>query len=140
MPSLYGTQLAVTGGDVGPQNNGYTPVPGLGTLSITDDFLQFGGSAQVTLFLGSANSIDANSFNLYVQIVDTATNNVVSEVVFYGGSGYNGMMIVSAYYQIAANTQPVLQAQWQVMGSTGLTIAAPTTISFTAAVFESQST
>ena len=140
MPSLYGTQLAVSDGDVGPGNNGYTPVPGLGTLSITDDFLQFGGTAQVTLFLGSANSIDVDSFNLYVQIVDTAANNVVSEVVFYGGSGYNGMMIVSAYYQIAPQTQPVLQAQWQAMGSTGLTIAAPTTISFTALVFESENT
>lgn len=138
MPSLYGTQLVVTAGDVGPGDTGYAPVPGLGTLAITDDFLQFGATAQVTLFLGSASNNDASSFNLYVQIVDTSTNSVVSEVVFYGGGGYNGMMIVSAYYQIKPNSKPVLQAQWQVEGSTGLTIAAPTTISFTAAVFESQ--
>ncbi|HMF56441.1 MAG TPA: hypothetical protein VK619_08865 [Pyrinomonadaceae bacterium] len=138
MPSFYGIQTPVSAGNVGPQDETYAPVPGLGTLSITDDFLQFGGTASVTLFLGSAASIDVDSFNMYVQIVDLATKNVVSEVFFYGGNGYNGMVIISAVYQIAPGTQPVLQAQWKVLGTPGIVIAAPTTISFSAAVFESQ--
>ncbi len=138
MPSIYSSQFQLTDSTIGPQDENYANIPNLGQLTITDDFLQFGGTASITLYLGSAYSGDINSFSLYARIFETTTNTVVAEVNFGGGNGLSSLMAISAIYQIPANGQPNLQAQWKVLGSPGVVLMAPTIVSFSALVFESE--
>lgn len=139
MPSIYSTQ-SVLQNAVGPTTDTYTQIPGLDALTLTDDFLQFGGTASITLFLGYANSFDVNSFNIYVNIMDTVSGTDISETLYTGGSGIATNICISTVYEIPANTQPSLIAQWKILGSTGITVEPPTTMSFSAIVFESQGT
>lgn len=135
MPSLFSTQLVVSG-ELAPSNNGYTPIPGLATLALNDDELQFGGSAYINLFLGQVDSGAAISFNLYVGFIDTSTGDLFWETCITGGNGLLDVLNLSTTYTIQANVKPAIQAVWQIKGSTGLQVVAPTTITFSAMVFE----
>ena len=122
MPSFYFTQSPVgSDSEVGPADETYAPIPNLQPLTITDEFLQFGGTASLSLFLGAAYSGNVISFSLYARIIDTTTNTVVAEVCYGGTNGLDFTPVtLSAVYSIAPNAQPVLVAQWKVSGSPGV--------------------
>lgn len=140
MPKLYSSQYALGDNAIGPAGENYEPIQDLSPLAVTDDFLYFGGTASLTLYLGSAFSGDTNSFSLYVRIFETTTNSVVSEVDFGGANGLTSMIAISAVFQIAPKGQPNFVAQWKVLGSPGVVISGPATISFSAIIFENEGT
>ena len=134
MPSIYTSQVAVTQ-NVGPSNSTFTQIPGLSALTVTDQELQFGGTAFINLFLGQV-SWSGGSF-LNVAINETVSGTLISRV--YCTSGAQGACVinVSATYTIPANAQPQFTATWMVDRTSGAQILVPTTFSFTAMVFES---
>lgn len=137
MPTIYTSQYTLQNA-IGPTTENYTPIPHLNPLVVTDENLQFGGTALVTLFLGYVSSGQISSYNAYITIVDTSTNTTVAEAVYQGYYPVNTNVCISASYKIPANGKPKLVAQWKILGSTGWVAAPPTTISFSAIVFESE--
>lgn len=139
MPAIYSTQSALQN-SIYPTNDNYEPIPNLKPLQITDDFLYFGGTAFLTLFLGYAYTEEV-SFSFYVNIIETTTNQVVAEVFFGGVNGLSTTISLSTVYDIPPKSQPTLVAQWKVLGTApSVGIQAPTTLSFSALVFETEGT
>lgn len=133
--AFYSVQTPLSNA-IGPVSDNYAPIPNLDPLVINNSYLQFGGTAALSLFLGYAWSKDIISFSLYVNIVETTTSQEVTEVYFGGTNGLSTTISLSAVYNIPPQTQPKFVAQWKVLGSPGVTIQAPTTLSFSALVFE----
>ena len=137
MPAIYSTQ-SVLQQTAYPTNSDYQPIPGLTPLKITDDFLYFGGTAFLTLFLGYAYTEEI-SFSFYVNIVETTSNQVVTEVFYGGANGLSTLISLSTVFNIPAQSQPDFVAQWKVLGTTpSVGVQAPTTLSFAALVFEAE--
>jgi len=138
MPSIYTSQALVSQTALGPtSNSGYLPIPLLEPLVITDDFLQYGGTAALTLFLGYVSSNGVTGFRFFVSIIDSAANNWVTEAYLGGANGVESAITVSAVYDIPPQSNPTFVAQWQLEGSAGVSIQPPATISFSAIIFES---
>ena len=135
--AFYSVQTPLSNA-IGPVDDNYAPIPNLSQLKIDNSYLEFGGTAALSLFLGYAWSQDITSFSLYVNIVETTSNQVVTEVFFGGANGLATTIALSAVYNIPPQAVPNFVAQWKVLGSTGVTIQAPTTLSFSALVFEAQ--
>ncbi len=137
MPSIYSSQATVSVNAVGPTgNNGYQPIPLLDPLVITDEFLQYGGTAALTLFLGYVSSNGVTGFRFFVSIIDSAANQWVTEAYLGGTNGVESAITVSAVYDIPPQTNPTFIAQWQLEGTAGVSIQPPSTISFSAIIFE----
>jgi hypothetical protein len=139
MPSIYSSQAIVSGNALEPvaSFNGYVPIPLIEPLSITDNYLQFGGTAFLTLFLGYVSSNGVAGFHFYVSIIDTSgAGNWVTEVYLGGANSVATAVSISAAYNILPNTNPNFLAQWQLEGNSGVGIQPPSQISFSAIVFE----
>jgi len=134
MPSVFVSTFPLTG-DTGPNSATYVPIPGLGTLDLSTASLSGGGVALINLYLGWGFSSESTGFTFYITIVDTATGYTVIESGQGGTIGLNGIINVSTVYNIPANSQPVLQASWKILGEHGLEIFPPTIFSFTAQVY-----
>lgn len=137
MPSIYTSQIAVSE-SVGPTSSTFVPIPGLDTLTVTDQELQFGGTAFISLFLGQVywSSPGAVSF-LNVAINEVVSGTLISRVYCTNGNQLSSIINISATYTIPANTQPQFSASWMVDRTAGAEILVPTTFSFSAMVFES---
>ena len=134
MASVFVSTFPLTG-DTGPDSAAYVPIPGLGALDLSTASLGGGGVALINLYLGWGFSSESTGFNFYISIVDTATGYTVIENGLGGTIGLNGIINVSAVYNIPANSQPVLKAYWKILGEHGFEIFPPSTFSFTAQVF-----
>ncbi len=134
MAAVYVSTHPLTG-DTGPSSDQYAPIPGLNALNLSGSTLSNGGTALINLYLGWAWSGDAVDFDFYITIVDTASNYTVIENGLGGTVGLNGLINISAVYNIPANAQPVLQAYWKVLGKNGVQIFPPSVFSLTAQVF-----
>jgi len=132
---FYWVQTALTS-NIGPSSDSYQQIQGLDTLIVDDIYLEFGGVAALNLFLGFMWSGDIYPFNLYVSIVETTTGTTVTEVLYEGANGMASPVSISAVYSIPANTKPAFVAQWKVLGTIGVQLMAPTTMSFSALVYE----
>ena len=75
MPALYSSQYALGDSAIGPSGENYEPIQNLDPLNVTDDFLYFGGTASISLFLGTAFT-DVDSFSLYVRVIEAVAVNV----------------------------------------------------------------
>lgn len=135
--AFYSVQTPLSNA-IGPVSDSYEPVPNLDPLTIDNSYLEFGGTAALSLFLGYGWSQDVVSFSLYVNIVETTSNQVVTEVFFGGASGLSTTISLSAVYNIPPQSEPKFVAQWKVLGETGIAIQPPTTLSFSALVYEAQ--
>ena len=113
----------------------YVPIPGLGTLDLSSPLLGGGGVALIGLYLGWGFSNDVTGFDFYVSIADTAAGHTALEFSLGGPVGINGIISLSAVYNIPAGAEPVLQANWKILGPRSLAIFPPTIFSFTAQVY-----
>jgi len=140
MPSIYTSQAPVSQGSVGPAGSTFAPIPGLGTLTVTDQELQFGGTAYLSLFLGQAywSSQMGVSF-LNVAINELVSGTTICQIYCTNGNQVSNMINISTTYNIAPNTQPQFSASWMVQRAQGVAILTPTTFSFSAMVFENLS-
>jgi hypothetical protein len=139
MPSIYTSQTPVSQGSVGPANSTFAPIPGLGTLTVTDQELQFGGTAYISLFLGQAYwSAPVGVSFLNVAINELVSGTTVCQIYCTNGNQVSNMINISTTYSIAPNAQPQFSASWMVQKSPGVQILTPTTFSFSAMIFENQ--
>lgn len=137
MPSIYTSQSPVSSGSVGPSSSTFAPIPGLGTLTVTDPALQFGGTAYISLFLGQAYwSAQMGVSFLNVAINELVSGTTVCQIYCTNGNQVSNMINISTTYVIAPNAQPQFSAVWMVQKSQGVAILTPTTFSFSAMVFE----
>lgn len=142
MPSIYTSQSAITQ-NAGPSSSTFELIPGLGPLTVTDQELQFGGTAFINLFLGQVYwSAEIEDSFLNVAINETTTGTTVCQVYCTNGTQVSSIINISTTYAIAANPKmpPQFTAAWMVQRSSGAQILVPTTFSFTAMVFESSDT
>jgi hypothetical protein len=138
VPAIYSSQYALGDSAIGPSGENYEPIQNLNPLAVTDDFLYFGGTASITLFLGNAFTDGIDSFSLYVRVIEATSGDVVTEVDYGGANGLASMIALSAVYQIKPQTQPSFVAQWKVLGTPGVVISGPSSFSFCAIIFENE--
>ena len=134
--SIYSCN-AIVGAAVGPTEVTFEPIPGLSPLVINNSYLQFGGTVVINLYLGYMYTT-VKTFDFSINIVDTAFNNYVVGMFYLPGkNGFASVVSISHAYILGPNPpQPNLVAKWNVYPTAGVQIIPPTSISFSATVFE----